>query len=103
MIKLDGKEHVKAFKTKLETGKDVSKEYSFGINFKKEDNSIFEMEEIYLNMIRKTNKKLIITMAYFSGLDNFVKETGAKNRGVSVRNDLTGFNWSKVPVILVEM
>ena len=85
MIKLDGKEHVKAFKTKLETGKDVSKEYSFGINFKKEENSIFEMEEIYLNMIRKTNKKLIITMAYFSGLDNFVKEIiEAHKRGVEI-------------------
>ncbi len=36
-------------------------------------------------------------------LDEFVKATGAKNRGISVRNDMTGFNWSKVPVILVEM
>ena len=26
-----------------------------------------------------------------------------KNRGVIERNDLTGFNWSKVPVVLVEM
>ncbi|WP_293978545.1 N-acetylmuramoyl-L-alanine amidase, partial [uncultured Clostridium sp.] len=25
------------------------------------------------------------------------------NRGISVRDDMTGFNWSKVPVILVEM
>ena len=25
-----------------------------------------------------------------------------KNRGVVERTDLTGFNWSKVPVILVE-
>ena len=35
-------------------------------------------------------------------LDAFVKETGAYKRGTSVRNDLTGFNWSKVPVILIE-
>ena len=27
----------------------------------------------------------------------------AKSRGVVERNDLTGFNWSKVPVILIEM
>ena len=33
----------------------------------------------------------------------FVNETGAKNRGVSVRNDLTGFNWSSVPIVLVEL
>lgn len=26
-----------------------------------------------------------------------------KNRGVNQRNDLTGFNWSKVPVVLVEL
>ena len=32
-----------------------------------------------------------------------VKTTGAKNRGISVRNDMTGFNWSEVPVILIEM
>lgn len=36
-------------------------------------------------------------------LEEFVKSTGAKNRGISVRNDMTGFNWSEVPVILVEM
>lgn len=36
-------------------------------------------------------------------LEEFVLETGAANRGISVRNDLTGFNWSKVPIVLVEM
>jgi len=36
-------------------------------------------------------------------LSEFVKSTGAKNRGISVRNDLTGFNWTKVPIVLVEM
>lgn len=36
-------------------------------------------------------------------LEEFVKATGAYDRGISVRNDLTGFNWTKVPVILVEM
>jgi N-acetylmuramoyl-L-alanine amidase len=36
-------------------------------------------------------------------LDNLIKEVGMKNRGVIHRTDLTGFNWSKVPVILVEM
>jgi len=29
--------------------------------------------------------------------------TGALDRGTQVRNDLSGFNWSKVPTILVEM
>ncbi len=31
------------------------------------------------------------------------KLTGQKSRGVIVRNDLTGFNWLKVPGILIEM
>jgi N-acetylmuramoyl-L-alanine amidase len=36
-------------------------------------------------------------------LNNFLNSTGAKNRGISKRKDLTGFNWSKVPVVLIEM
>lgn len=35
-------------------------------------------------------------------LDELISETGAVNRGISVRNDMTGFNWSEIPVILVE-
>lgn len=31
-----------------------------------------------------------------------IKETGAIDRGLKERGDMTGFNWSKVPVILVE-
>ncbi|HHW49544.1 MAG TPA: N-acetylmuramoyl-L-alanine amidase [Clostridiaceae bacterium] len=36
-------------------------------------------------------------------LDEVIKQTGAKKRGVIKRSDLTGFNWSKVPVVLLEM
>ncbi|MDR1834263.1 MAG: N-acetylmuramoyl-L-alanine amidase [Fusobacteriaceae bacterium] len=36
-------------------------------------------------------------------LKNCVAETGAKNRGVMERSDMTGLNWSTVPVILLEM
>jgi N-acetylmuramoyl-L-alanine amidase len=32
-----------------------------------------------------------------------VAETGAKDRGITPRSDLVGFNWSKVPSVLVEM
>jgi N-acetylmuramoyl-L-alanine amidase len=32
-----------------------------------------------------------------------VKVTGAKNRGLSARSDLTGFNWSDVPTFLPEI
>lgn len=36
-------------------------------------------------------------------LNDLVATAGMKNRGVVERDDLTGFNWSKVPVVLVEM
>ena len=36
-------------------------------------------------------------------LNTYVDEIGIKNRGVIERNDLTGFNWSKVPIVLIEM
>ena len=36
-------------------------------------------------------------------LEGIVAQTGAANRGISVRNDMTGFNWSEVPVILAEV
>ena len=36
-------------------------------------------------------------------LNNLISGVGMKNRGIVERDDITGFNWSKVPVILVEM
>ncbi|MFL0270267.1 N-acetylmuramoyl-L-alanine amidase family protein [Candidatus Clostridium radicumherbarum] len=36
-------------------------------------------------------------------LNTLVQEVGMQNRGVTEHSDMTGFNWSKVPVILVEM
>ena len=36
-------------------------------------------------------------------LNNLVSTVGMYNRGVIERSDLTGFNWSKVPVVLIEM
>lgn len=36
-------------------------------------------------------------------LEELINATGAVNRGIVERSDLTGFNWSSVPVILVEM
>lgn len=36
-------------------------------------------------------------------LNTLVQEVGMPNRGVIEHNDMTGFNWTKVPVILVEM
>jgi len=36
-------------------------------------------------------------------LNEVIKSTGARDRGLRARDDLTGFNWSTVPVILIEM
>jgi N-acetylmuramoyl-L-alanine amidase len=36
-------------------------------------------------------------------LDAMKKGTGASSRGLAARSDLSGFNWSKVPVVLIEM
>lgn len=36
-------------------------------------------------------------------LDEFIAATGAKNLGLIDRKDLSGFNWSTVPVILIEL
>lgn len=36
-------------------------------------------------------------------LNTLVREAGMRSRGVIERRDMTGFNWSKVPVVLVEM
>ncbi len=35
-------------------------------------------------------------------LENAVSKTGARDRGIVERSDMTGFNWSKVPVCLIE-
>lgn len=53
-----------------------------------------------------SNTKSIYTESRRCGeiiLNTLTKEVGMKNRGISERNDLTGFNWSTVPVILIEM
>lgn len=36
-------------------------------------------------------------------LNTLAKQVGMKNRGLIYSKDMTGFNWSEVPVILVEM
>ncbi|WP_392486705.1 N-acetylmuramoyl-L-alanine amidase [Haloimpatiens sp. FM7315] len=53
-----------------------------------------------------TNTKKIYEKSNSYGntiLTSLVTEVGMKNRGVIQRNDMTGFNWSQVPVVLVEM
>jgi N-acetylmuramoyl-L-alanine amidase len=52
------------------------------------------------------NTKAISEKSMYYGktiLNTLVSEVGMNNREVVQRNDMTGFNWSKVPVVLVEM
>ena len=52
------------------------------------------------------NDKVLLSESRKAGqniLDAVVLATGSKARGVVERSDLTGFNWSKVPVVLIEM
>jgi N-acetylmuramoyl-L-alanine amidase len=54
---------------------------------------------------RYIKDNFVITESRSAGssiLQGIVKYTGAKNNGIIERDDLTGFNWSKIPVVLVE-
>lgn len=52
----------------------------------------------YVGKLSKSSKRLTKNI-----LSTYCKKTGIRNRGCVVRNDLTGTNWSKIPVTLIEM
>lgn len=52
----------------------------------------------YCSQISTKSKKLARSV-----INSYCTKTGMKNRGKVVRDDLTGTNWSKVPVIVLEM
>ena len=84
MVKMEGREYVEAFLAKLERGEDTGEGYFFGVNTKG-DRRRFEMEGLYLDMITRAQKELVITMAYFSPLPQFLEAIAAAyRRGVRV-------------------
>ena len=84
MIMLCGKSYVRAFREKLQTGKNTLDALFFGVNLKKPVRR-FEMERLYLNLIEQADAQLHITMAYFSPLKPFTDALiAAHNRGVRV-------------------
>ena len=84
MVKLYGEKYVSAFENKLQTGENTLDGIFFGIN-KKKPTRRFEMEELYLDLIRNAASELHITMAYFSPLKRFIDAiVDAANRGVRV-------------------
>jgi len=52
----------------------------------------------YVKDLSKSSKKLSNCI-----LKSYCKMTGIKSRGLFTRDDLTGTNWSKIPVTLIEM
>lgn len=52
----------------------------------------------YVKRLSKSSQRLSKCL-----LSSYCKKTGIRNRGLSARDDLTGTNWSKVPVALIEM
>jgi len=55
-------------------------------------------ENIYTTKIYNHSNQLAHTM-----LESLLLETGATDMGISYRDDISGFNWSEVPVVLIEM
>ena len=85
MVKMAGRVYVDAFRTKLSKGENIDSAYFFGVNSKKPDYPMFEMEKRYLDLINSAEKRLHITMAYFSPLKSFTEAIiSAYNRGVDV-------------------
>lgn len=70
-----------------------------------DDPSVYGISVLYPGGMYISNAELLrkSKLAAQVTLEELVKSTGGRSRGVVERNDLTGFNWSKVPVILVEM
>lgn len=52
----------------------------------------------YVKALSKPSKRLSKCI-----LNSYCKVTGIRNRGLVTRDDLTGTNWSKIPVTLIEM
>lgn len=53
--------------------------------------------KFFIGTLAKKSKKLSSCL-----LNSYCKATSIKNRGIIVRNDLTGTNWSKIPTALIE-
>ena len=85
MVKISSAETVKKFRLKLEKNIDSDSELRFTVNNKIISPVRFEAEEMLLSIINGAQKELIIVMAYFSPLPNFIKAIHkAWKRGVEI-------------------
>lgn len=85
MIKIADNRAIDSFLNKI-SGKNTKKEgFFFGVNLKAVKPRLFEMEELYLDIINSARNELVITMAYFSPVKSFIDAiVKASNRGVKV-------------------
>ena len=86
MLKLEGKEHVRAFFDKLEQNRDTSDAYCFRMNNKTIHPPVFEMYKSFLSIINGAQKELVIVMAYFAPIKPIIRAiVSAWQRGVRIR------------------
>lgn len=85
MVKISNSDTVKEFRLKLDTGKDSDSDIQFTVNNKNLKPAQFEAEELLLKVINEAQKELLIIMAYFSPLPQFIKAIhNAWRRGVKI-------------------
>lgn len=85
MIKMIGEGYINSFLEKINNNKNICNDYYFGINYKENKPNIFEMKQLYLNMINNANKELLIIMPYFHNVKPITKAIiNAYNRGVNI-------------------
>ena len=84
MVKLEGAEFVESLQFSLDGRGGQGEDWHFGANVKAPVRR-FDMERLYLAMIGEAKRELVITMAYFSPLPQFVEAIAAAyRRGVQV-------------------
>ena len=85
MVKITDNRAIERFLQKIQSGKSEKEGYYFGINAKKFNPPLFEIEDLYLQMIKDAKEELHIIMAYLSPLKNFISAIKkAHERGVKI-------------------
>lgn len=85
MIEVSGSNHVSNFIYKLNNNVNLNKDYYYGMNYKENGSNIFEMKDLYIDLINESNEKLIIIMPYFHDVKEVTKAIiNAYKRGVEI-------------------
>ncbi|MBZ9609271.1 N-acetylmuramoyl-L-alanine amidase [Clostridium estertheticum] len=92
-------------KARAEFGNDNQADLVIRIHADGDDNSSVKGASMLVPADTKNTNAIYKTSKKYGEIvfNSLINKVGMKDRGVVERNDMTGFNWSKVPVILVEM